>query len=132
MNQSYTYPDAYAGEHFGLYSNLAEHSEENICPAVQVTDMQQLLKIEIFIPGFRREDFFVSCNPTLLHVYAMWGINDGSVSFPGTFEKWINLPAEVDVEFISAEYVNGILRFHLPKAGGVKNLKQENHEVVIY
>lgn len=102
-------------------------------PAIHVMDLPELVKVELVLPGFRREDFCVCCRSRTLQVYAMHFPANASEGLPEKFERQIQLPAEVAVEFISAEYQDGVLRFHLPKAreSNPEGLV-ENHEIVIY
>lgn len=103
-------------------------------PAINVVDLPNLVKVELLLPGFRREDFCVCCRARTLQVYAMHYPASAAEGMPEKFERQIQLPAEVAVEFISAEYQDGVLRFHLPKAREAEagKLPVENHEIVIY
>lgn len=102
-------------------------------PAVNVSEFADEVKVELLLPGFRREDFCVCARSRNLQVYAMHRPVSAAEGLPVKFERNIRLPAEVAVEFVSAEYDQGVLRFHLPKARGKDAaVHMENHEIVIY
>lgn len=90
---------------------------------VKLTDLVDSYKVEIKAPGVNREDFIVYAVGNILFVDL---VQDGHRSFIGqtfsasrfkqdNFGCRITLPEDADLEFISAEYREGILRLIVPK-----------------
>lgn len=133
MNESLIYPGAYhTMPYHETGSNQPSTGKACMVPAVQMTDLGCVLKVEVYASGFSREDFVVTCKPSGLDIYASCPTaNSGSVLLTA-FQRHIPLPDCIDVEFISARYNNGVLSFHLPKATKEKNETRANDEVVIY
>lgn len=105
---------------------------------VIITDLNDTLKIEIAIPGINREDFFIhddenGLSVTVLHKNIK-GNEASDVRFHHfgcmCFEKHIVLPENVDSEFISAEYADGILCLHLSKTKKV--IRNSYSKIAVY
>ena len=105
---------------------------------VNITELTDLFKIEIDVPGMEREEFLVQVMENVLHVYAVHkdcGFNGHGNSKQKEFNyefcnSKITLPENVDTEFISAEYKTGILRFFIPKA---KHFRKNLHaNIIVY
>jgi len=90
-------------------------------PSVNVNEFADIFKIEVAVPGVRREDFFVHVHENILSIAVLHkSHNEGRVpalhEFDDDFlERHIFLPPKVDTQFISAEYKDGVLHFYLPK-----------------
>jgi HSP20 family protein len=93
-------------------------------PAVTVTDLGDCVKVEVAVPGVKREDFVLYTDKNFLTVCVLHKESDfeqqkkeGLPEFNNVFfYKHIKLPLNVDTAFISAEYNGGILRLHIPKS----------------
>ena len=135
------YPGAYA-------SSLDDQeiiNEINDCagqPAdhfpVSVTDSANTFKIEIAIPGIKKEEFFITAKKNGLSVIAMHK-NESSNESPDStstklgsicFEKHFVLPQNVDPEYLSAEYAEGILCLHLSKIR--QPARQPDTQILVY
>jgi HSP20 family protein len=120
------YPDhssIYPGEYEPLPGQEKELSDELkkstgvMKPPVNVIGLHDYYRIEIQAPGFRREDFFINTNGEILSIAGMTKkrLKQGEES-PGfhdlhyeCIQRDIVLPSDVDTEFVTAEYANGIL-----------------------
>ncbi len=91
---------------------------------VKLTDLGDSFRVDIKAPGVNREDFIVYAVGNILFVEL---VQDGHRSYigqtfaasrfkQGNFGCRIELPENADLEFISAEYREGILRLIVPKA----------------
>ena len=125
-NASMIYPGQYVPLH-----NLDEVEKEShnrgrggqIIMAATVTDLRDSYKIDIKVPGASREEFFVYAIGNILFVEL---IHDQHSSYVGRtftmsgFERvgygcQVRLPENADLEFVSAEYREGILCLMVPK-----------------
>ncbi|QIV95942.1 heat shock protein Hsp20 [Allofrancisella inopinata] len=111
-------------EWFEPFSSSIERFEDlSLCPAVDVVDEKNQLKIEIEMPGLGEEDIKVSIDNGILTVkgekttsrqdkdknYMMREINYGS------YERSLSLPDTVDTDKAKASFKKGMLWVVLPK-----------------
>ena len=96
---------------------------ETVFPPVNVIELADSLKVEVAIPGAKRENFLVHADENILSVCVVHkecGLHEGETfqlhEFNCDFERDIILPDNTDSGFISAEYKSGILRLYVPKA----------------
>jgi len=107
-------------------------------PPVNITELADLFKIEIAMPGMEREELLVQVMENVLYVYAVHkdrGFNEHGNCKQKAFnyevcESEIILPENVDTEFINAEYRAGILRFFIPKAKHF--IKKLRANIIVY
>lgn len=97
-----------------------ENRFKSTVPAANVSESDEAFKIELAVPGFKKEDFKINVDGKNLK------ISTGSTeetqknyvrrefSF-SSFERLFYLPKSVDVDKIEAAYVDGILNLTLPK-----------------
>ena len=115
----------------GAYEPLPEQKKElsielikGTCvkkPPANFVEFNDYYRLEIAAPGFRREDFFIIANGGMLSVTARTKKcskqQQEAEGFPDfTYEcihRDIVLPPDVDTDFVSAEYTNGILWIRL-------------------
>lgn len=107
------------------------HNSETVLPPVNVTELADSFKVEISIPGVKREDFLILADENILSVCGVhkdFGLHEGE-KFQvhefnyECFDRHVILPENVDSEFVSAEYRAGILRLFVPKTKHpVKNM----------
>lgn len=108
---------------------------EAILPPVKLIEMADAFKIEIVLPGVRREDFFIHAYGNIVSVSLLQKEPAHHKGEPfalherkyDCFDRQIILPKHADTEFISAEYVAGILRLHVPK---IKNPAKSRHTLI--
>ncbi|MEX1137880.1 MAG: Hsp20/alpha crystallin family protein [Bacteroidota bacterium] len=93
-------------------------------PAVDIAEREHAFDLVVELPGMKREDIKISIEKGVLSVSGErkhYGFPDGTkVLLHETntrpFERVFQLPDVVDVNGISAEMKDGILRIQLPKA----------------
>jgi HSP20 family protein len=111
------------------------NQSDTILSAVNLIEMADVLKVEIALPGLRREDFFIHAYGNIVSVSVLQneaGHQKGEKP-PlheykyDCFDRQIILPKHADTEFISAEYACGILRLHVPK---IKNPAKSRHTLI--
>ena len=99
------------------------HNADIIHALLNVTELTDSFKIDVAVPGVKKEDFLIHADENVLSVCAVhkkYGIHE-----PGSFElhefnyecfdRYIILPENVDIEFVSAKYEASILCLYIPK-----------------
>ena len=95
--------------------------EHTNTPSVNIIDSTVFYKIEIALPGVERGNFLVYADNNVLSVYVIQQRTDNPNQFrllefnSNYCEYHVELPADADTEFVSAEYKEDILHFHVPK-----------------
>lgn len=97
-------------------------------PMVNVTSSEEGFKIEMFTPGFKKEELAISFEKNLLTVSGNPECKEDAKTSQKirseyqieSFRRSFNVDENVDVEKISAEYVNGVLTLNLPRKQPVK------------
>jgi len=114
------------------------HEGETILPPVNVTEMADSFKVEVAIPGVKREDFLIHSDGNVLSVCVLHkepGLHEGErfqlheFNYE-CFDRHIILPDNADSEFVSAEYKTGILCLYVPKAK--QPAKNQHARIVVY
>ena len=106
-------------------------------PPVNFNEHEQGYKIEVFVPGVKREDIFVYVKDSQLTIILLHRNSEElkqSLQIH-TFEnecleRNITLPNNADPELMCAEYKDGILLLHIPKAN--ESPKSINKRIVVY
>ena len=114
------------------------HKYENNLLPVNVTELADSFKVEVAIPGLKREDFFIRADENDLSVcvvHKKCGLTDRERFQLHEFnyeclDRHITLPQNADAEFISAEYKGGILCLYVPKAK--QPVKNQHTMIVVY
>ena len=77
---------------------------------------------EIPLPGARRDDILLVVKDQTL-----------TIDFTSSSEKQekVRLPRNADMEFVSAEFRNGLLQLHIPKSL-VKRVGRINKQIIVY
>ena len=111
--------------------------ETNAEPTINMGECTDHFKVEIAAPGHQREDFVVGVCGHQLSVLAQRPENEDSVQDYSlhefdceTFSRMIDLPDNIDSDFIRAEYIAGILSIYFPKVS--KCAANTTHRIVIY
>jgi HSP20 family protein len=97
-------------------------------PAVNVYDLESELLITAEIPGVKAEDLELTVANGVL---TMKGKRSGIDGVPderyrrqerprGVWQRSLSLPERIQDDLMTAEFVNGILKIHLPKAPSVQ------------
>jgi HSP20 family protein len=80
-------------------------------------------KIEMAVPGARREDFIINVHDNVLFIAALPRNNNDSI------EQHLVLPSNADSEFASAEYRQGLLNLYISKTN---KLSKTTNQIVVY
>ena len=106
-------------------------------PRVNIAEYEHFYKLEVVVPGVRREDIVIELHGKLLSFFVSHNISEECDrkerlhEFDGCyFERHISLPRNCDPEFISAEYKDGIIVMQIPKS--VWGEQVFNRRVVVY
>ena len=120
------YPGEYVPmlEEDKIHEELRQLNKEDIVsPPVNITELSNSFKVEVAIPGVKREEFLVQVDENILSVSVLHQYfrsqNSGNVYLHEFdhqyFDRHITLPKNVDPEFSRAEYNSGILRLDIAK-----------------
>ncbi|WP_333821110.1 Hsp20/alpha crystallin family protein [Ohtaekwangia sp.] len=98
-------------------------SAYSFVPRVDIVEGEKAFEIHVAVPGVNKEDFKLDVNDNLLTISGERKFtkekkdnNFHSIETQyGTFSRSFSLPENVDVNAISAKYVNGILEITVPK-----------------
>jgi HSP20 family protein len=112
---------------FGNDFMEAENGDARVSiPAIRIKEEKKNYKIEMTIPGFRKEDFSVLVTDNMLTVSckkASAKIKSNQAGFPNTdytrFTRLLALPDNADGNKVKAKY-NGILKLVVAKKAGEK------------
>lgn len=106
-------------------------------PPVNLDELEHDYRIEVIVPGVKREDIFVFVNNDTLTIILL---HKNSEELKKTLqihefeteclERNIVLPHNADPEFMSAEYQQGVLILHIPKAKEIP--KSISKRIVVY
>ncbi len=106
-------------------------------PLVNMNEFRDCYKIEVAVPGVRREDFYITVHDTtlsivVLHKEAKMINKELQIHEFDTacFERHLLLPENADTGFVSAEYNQGILSLHVPKT--YESPKASTSQIVVY
>jgi len=136
---------SYPGEYVPLLTD--EQINEELCrchegkmlvPPVNLVELPDAFKVEIAMPGLRREDFLVHIDGNVLYVRVLhketatkdlqnFKLHEFNYV---CFEKSIHLPPDADPGFMSAEYKAGMLQVVVPKTQHA--VKSPYVQVVVY
>ena len=143
-NQNYR-GSVYPGEYTPLLdtAELIEdlrrpHEQLTAQPLINISEQPDCFKIEVTIPGFKRENFFVNIENNVLSIVAMhntyisgeeWKFKQHEPNRE-SFDHHIILPENIDPEFVSAEYLAGVLTIYLLKT--IYKSKNTLTQVIVY
>ncbi len=102
-------------------------------PAVNISENDKEYKLQLAVPGMKKEDFKIAIEENMLVVSAenkkeneekTERFTRKEFSF-SSFTRRFNLPENVDENQISANYENGIMHLALPKKAEAKPVARE-------
>ncbi len=133
----------YPGDYVPLFKAAEMQEElkgfnknEMVFPPANITELADAYKVEVAIPGAKRENFLIQADENILSVavvHKQLGQAD-TENFQlhefnyNCFDRHIVLPHNANTEFISAEYKTGILRLYIPK---VKQPAKNLHTTIV-
>jgi HSP20 family protein len=103
------------------------HEGESLFPPVNITELVDSFKVEVAIPGVKREDFLLHAKENVVEGSERFQLHEFNYQ---CFDRPVVLPENADVEFISAEYKAGILRLYIPKSD--QPAKNRHTTIVVY
>ena len=112
------------------------HKHELTFPPVNITELSGSFKVEVAIPGARREDFLINADDHRLSVSVLFknralrAKNEKREFRDKDYEcmnRDIKLPENADPEFVSAEYKDGILCLYAFKT---KKSNRHSHSTI--
>lgn len=97
-------------------------------PPVNILENDLSYRIDLIIPGFRKEDLNIQVNDSVLvcSVEKKPATDEAQAKFTrkeyslGSFTRRFNVPDNVDTGLIKAQYENGIMSIVLPKKADEK------------
>ncbi len=107
-----------------FYKDDFEAGETHSSVPVNVLELQSGYQLEVAAPGFTKEDFKMNLDNNALVISAESKSdqpNENNIKYLRreftlpSFQRSFSLDKNIDVDQISAEYINGILTVNLPK-----------------
>lgn len=133
----------YPGQYVPILNEEAMHKEiehcfktEPVFPRVNITELPDSYIAELTIPGVNREDFLIHTDNNILSVCVLHKGYSPKVDIQthefkyGLCDHQIILPGNADTAFISAEYIDGTLWFHVPKTK--EPVRNFHSRIVVY
>lgn len=100
-----------------------ELTEFDWYPSVDISESEDEVKVEVDLPGMKKEDIDVNIDGNLLTIKGERkreeeteeeGYYRSERSY-GTFQRTFTLPSKIDTEEVKANFKDGVLRLSLPK-----------------
>ena len=98
------------------------HEGDQASPPVNLIESQSLFRVEMAVPGAKREDFLIHTLDRTLKISLLHKNQpDPSLRYKlhefnyECFSRTILLPDNIDTEMITAKYDNGLLQLCIPK-----------------
>lgn len=105
-----------------LFSTVENADRRTSSPSANIFETDTDYRIELAVPGLGRKHLKIKLENDLLKVYADNAeVKNEDMDYNryefdySNFERSFVIPETVKIEKISAEYVDGILKIHLPK-----------------
>ncbi|HVZ96592.1 MAG TPA: Hsp20/alpha crystallin family protein [Chitinophagaceae bacterium] len=141
-NDIYTYPGSYTPIQFKmetLKAGLVSSHQRPKNPPCNISETNEYYKIELAVPGLKRDDFFAGINCDGKLAVSAFRRETGPVP-NGKYRKHafnydsfscrLPLPQNVDTDFVKAEYREGVLLFLFLKTE--KPYQKRPSVIVIY
>ncbi|MFC0775038.1 Hsp20/alpha crystallin family protein [Terrimonas alba] len=114
------------------------HEGDMFLPPANIEELADTFRIEIAMPGLKREDFLIHIDSNVLFIRVLrkearlkkrsdFKLHEFNYA---CFERRITLPPNADAEFMSAEYKNGMLQVMIPKA--TQPVTNPHSRIVVY
>jgi HSP20 family molecular chaperone IbpA len=145
MNNYYTkdndattlYPGKYNPPPYNIQDLLANKGlNKGTAPLINTYEFADHIKVEMGMPGLKREDFAIFINEHDLIIFVMQPTNPQvlfsevkNYDFNSLMGR-IPLPEDIDTDFIKSVYEDGLLKIYFPKLkGGFRN---RSGRIVVY
>lgn len=117
--------------------NLTD-KKDIVQPAVNITEQHHSYKVEVVIPGVKRDELLIYAKGNILSICA---VNNEKINSTlrgqqvqefsyKWFDRHVLLPEDADSTFISAEYRSGIVVLHIPKA--TRAVNNSHTRIIVY
>lgn len=121
-----------------LWLDLVESGNELASkPMINMDEYEEYFKIEVALPGVKREDIFIHMQENLLTVLVFHRnskelkkklqIHEFDKDY---LERHLLLPDNTETEFVSAEYRQGMLMLYIPKT--LEPSHTHSNHIVVY
>jgi len=108
---------------FDALQNMMYYNEpqKTTCnPRVNIVENQENFELQLAAPGFRKEDINISLDNNVLTISSEKEVNENETYTrrefsAGSFMRSFTIPKNIQIENISAEFTDGILKLNLPK-----------------
>ena len=106
-------------------------------PSVNIIEEDQRFRVELAVPGMKKDDFKVSVDDDIMTISAERAEEKNEEKerytrreyYYGSFERSFTLPSSCNPEKIEARYEDGVLRFYIPKVNTTK--KNQSKEIKV-
>lgn len=100
-------------------------------PAVEVVETDKAIEVTAELPGMTKDDVEISLERNVLTIRGEKKAEKEEQEkerylyerYYGSFQRSFTLPAPVEESGVNAEFKNGVLKIHLPKAAEAKGKK---------
>lgn len=120
-----------------LLNELQQPNETESKPLVNIGEVPDTYIIEMVAPGLKKSDFYVSIKGNILTVSFLHKDNENNKKMYCLqefnyccYRRDIIIPGNVDADFLSAEYHDGILIVRVPKSR--KKVINNVERIIIY
>ena len=116
----------------------SKDKKDIVHPAVNIMEESHSYKVEVIIPGIKRDQLLIYANGNILSICAVNNekINSNLQDKQGQeysykwFDRHVLLPEDADSTFISAEYRSGIVALRIPKA--TRPVTNAHSRIIVY
>tara|TARA_R110000823_G_scaffold107423_1_gene226177 strand:+ start:865 stop:1290 length:426 start_codon:yes stop_codon:yes gene_type:complete len=99
------------------------HNETTAMPAVNIKENEENFELELFVPGRNKDELIIEIDNSVLTVSSETKKEEeeSKENFTrreftlSSFKRAFTLPETVATDKIEATYINGVLKFNLPK-----------------
>lgn len=99
------------------------HNETTAIPAVNIKENEENFELELFVPGRNKDELIIEIDNSVLTVSSETKKEEeeSKENFTrreftlSSFKRAFTLPETVATDKIEATYINGVLKFNLPK-----------------
>lgn len=107
-------------------------------PFINFLECIDSYKMEIALPGIKRENLFLKTNEFTFSISVLSSDNNKSEFVKINIHEFdisnitreMTLPKDADTEFMNAEFHDGILYIHIPKSN--KMIRNKLHDIIVY
>lgn len=112
-----------------IFEDLTPTATTDWMPAVDLIDAGDDYALEVVLPGMNAENIEIEASRKTITISGervATEVDDNKTVLRrerryGSFRRVVHLPVVIDHETVSADYSNGILTVHVPKAAEVRN-----------